>query len=90
MRQFEREIGKDYDTFKRMTAEIMGHQKDYDDAIDIQSSYKILQQIIRKPNLVELNDNRPKNYERNTLSMTMAHDSKTEGLSRTVNRMTDE
>lgn len=56
-----------------MTAEIMGNQKDYDDPIDIQSSYKILKQIIRKPNLVELNDNRPKNYEKSTLSMTIGH-----------------
>ncbi len=73
LRQFDRDINRDYDSFKKITAEIMGHSKDYDDAIDIQSSYKILNQIIRKPNLVELNDNKPKSYEKSTLSMTLGY-----------------
>jgi len=48
----------------------MGINKDYEDPIEIASSYKILGQILRKPNLIQLNDNKPKNYEKTTISLT--------------------
>ena len=48
----------------------MGGQKDYDDPIELLSSYKILQQILRKPNIIELSDTKQKNYEKGTISMS--------------------
>ena len=56
--------------FKKITGEVMGQQKDYDEPIELLSSYKILQQIVRKPNMIEVSDNRQKNYEKNTISMS--------------------
>lgn len=52
VKMFNRALNKDYQSFKTITAQLIASHKDYEDPIEIASSYKILAQILRKPNLV--------------------------------------
>lgn len=49
-------MNQNYDDFKKAAYEIVGEGKQYENAINLNSAYKILKNLMKKPNSIDFED----------------------------------